>query len=70
MPYSCLLLAILLASLLASMSPSASHLLALTSWITFTTCLKAMTGKLTPVITQGQKLSILFALAISSAPAL
>ena len=33
-------------------------------------CFPAMTGKLIPAITHGQKLSILFALASSRAPAL
>lgn len=51
-------------------SPSASHLQALTSWTTLMICLRAMTGKLTPARTQGQKLSILLARASSSAPAL
>lgn len=50
-----------------AMSPSASHLLALTIWTTLTNCLKNMMGKLMPAITHGQKLSILFARASSSA---
>ena len=56
--------------LLFSISPSASHRLALTSCTTLTTCLANMTGKLTPASTHGQKLSNLFALANSRAAAL
>ena len=52
------------------MSTSASHLLALTSWITLMNCFAAMAGKLTMTMTQGQNEPILFARAISSAPAL
>jgi hypothetical protein len=51
-------------------SPSANHLLALTSCTTLMNCLRAMTGAEMPVITHGQKLSSLFARANSSAPAL
>lgn len=57
-------------ALLACTSPSASHLLALTNWTTLIICFVAITGKLTPASTHGQKLSILFARASSSAPAL
>lgn len=53
-----------------SRSPSASQRLALTSWTIFIHCFPNMMGKLTPAITQGQKESILFARASSSAPAL
>jgi hypothetical protein len=52
------------------MSPSANHLDALTSCTTFTNCLNAQSGVETPVMTHGRKLSILFARASSSAPAL
>jgi len=58
------------AARLISKSPSASQRLALTSWTMFIHCFPNMTGKLTPAITQGQKESILLALASSSAPAL
>lgn len=51
-------------------SPSASQRLALTNWTTLTNCLNSMTGAEMPVTTQGQKLSILLARAISRAPAL
>jgi len=51
-------------------SPSASHRLAFTNWITLMICFRAMTGKLMPAKTQGQKLSILLARASSRAPAL
>jgi hypothetical protein len=57
------------ASLLASRSPSASHLLALTNCTTLIICFPAMTGALTPAMTHGQNESILFARASSSAPA-
>jgi hypothetical protein len=56
--------------LLASTSPSASHLLALISWITLMICFPAHTGALNPARIHGTVLSILFALAASSAPAL
>lgn len=58
------------AFLLAATSPSPSHLLALINWITLITCLPAMTGKLMPARIHGTVLSILFARAISKAPAL
>lgn len=51
-------------------SPSTSHLLALIICKTLTNCLKAMTGAEIPVMIHGQRLSILFALANSMAPAL
>lgn len=54
---------------LAARSPSPSHLLALTSWITFMICFPSMTGALMPAKIHGTVLSILFALAISKAPA-
>lgn len=57
------------AFLLAATSPSPNHLLALTSWITLIICLPAMGRKLIPARIHGTVLSILFALAISSAPA-
>ena len=57
-------------ALRAFKSPSANHLLAFTSCTTLIICLSAMTGKLTPASTQGQKLSILLARASSRAPAL
>ncbi len=44
-------------------SPSASHRLAFISCTPLMNCLAAMTGKLVPAMTQGQKLSILLALA-------
>ena len=50
-------------------SPSASHLLALTSWMTFTHCLNAITGLEAMVKIHGTVLSILFARAISIAAA-
>ena len=56
--------------LLVALSPSASHLLALTSCKTLRNCLAAMTGLETPAMTHGQKLSILFARASSIAHAL
>jgi hypothetical protein len=52
------------------MSPSASHLLAFTICTTLINCFPAIIGAETPVMTHGQKLSILFALASSIAPAL
>lgn len=54
---------------LAARSPSPSHLLALTSWIMFMICFPSMTGALMPAKIHGTVLSILFALAISRAPA-
>lgn len=61
---------LLLLSRLDWTSPSASQRHALTSWMTLMNCFMNMTGKLTPAMTQGQKLSILLARAISRAPAL
>src|ERR1700760_1372922 len=58
-----------LANRLCSRSPSASHLLALTSWMTLMTCLPSMTGPETIARIQGTVLSILFARASSMAPA-
>ena len=40
-------------ALLVSISPSASHRLALTSWMTFNICFAAMTGKEIPARIQG-----------------
>lgn len=54
---------------LAARSPSPNHLLALMSWMTFITCFPSMTGELMAARTHGTVLSILFALAISKAPA-
>lgn len=51
-------------------SLSASIWLALTSWMTLTYCLNAITGAEMMVMIQGIWLSILFARAISRAPAL
>jgi len=56
--------------LLISKSPSASHRLALTSCTMLRNCFPAITGKDTPAMIHGHVLSILFALANSSAPAL
>ena len=53
-----------------SRSPSASHLLALTSCTTLIICLPDMIGKDTPAMTHGHHESILLARASSSAPAL
>ena len=58
------------ASLLAARSPSASHLLAFTSWMTLIICFPAMIGKLMMASIHGTVLSILLARAISKAPAL
>ena len=58
------------AAFLALTSPSASHRLALTNWMTLITCLKSMIGVLTTRIIQGTVESILFARANSKAPAL
>ena len=58
------------AFLRSAISPSAIHRLALTSCTTLMICLPDMTGNDTPAMTQGQKLSILFARASSNAPAL
>ena len=52
------------------MSPSASHLLALTNCTTFNICFAAITGDDTAANTHGQKESILFARANSMAHAL
>lgn len=57
-------------ALLAAISPSASHLLALTSCTTFNHCLNSITGDDTAAIAQGTLLSILFARASSMAQAL
>lgn len=53
-----------------AMSPSANHRLALTICTILMNCFPAMMGAEIPVSTHGQKLSILFARAISRAPAL
>jgi hypothetical protein len=58
------------AAFLALTSPSASHRLALTNWMTLITCLNSMIGVLTTRIIQGTVESILFARANSKAPAL
>ena len=57
------------ACFLIFLSPSANHLLASTSWMTLTICLKAMTGKLIAQRIQGTVLSILLARAYSIAAA-
>lgn len=54
---------------LAATSPSPNHRLALTSWMTLITCFPAITGALIAARIHGTVLSILFALAISKAPA-
>lgn len=51
------------------LSPSASHLLAFTIWMTFMYCFITMTGAAATVKIHGTVLSILFALAISIAAA-
>ena len=56
--------------LLFSTSPSANHLLALTSWMTLMICFPMQMGALSPAKIQGTVLSILLALAASRAPAL
>lgn len=57
------------AAFLAALSPSASHLLALTICTMLMYCFAAMIGALTAMQIQGTVESILFARAISMAPA-
>ena len=58
------------AAFLLATSPSAIQRLAFTSWMTLRTCFASMTGALMPTRIQGTVESILFARAISNAPAL